>query len=127
MHDEILDVLKKEKKAISATEINERLGHTSIEDFKEVLKTLVELEEHLQVYRTQKGNYMLFNNSHLRVGSLIVNKKGFGFVVIDGDEDVYIHGSNMNGAIHSDTVIIEIINVKGIEKKDVLLKLLIVN
>ena len=123
MHDEILDVLKKEKKAISATEINERLGHTSIEDFKEVLKTLVELEEHLQVYRTQKGNYMLFNNSHLRVGSLIVNKKGFGFVVIDGDEDVYIHGSNMNGAIHSDTVIIEIINVKGIEKEGRIVKI----
>ena len=123
MHDEILDILKKEKKAISATEINERLGHTSIEDFKEVLKTLVELEEHLQVYRTQKGNYMLFNNSHLRVGSLIVNKKGFGFVVIDGDEDVYIHGSNMNGAIHSDTVIIEIINVKGIEKEGRIVKI----
>lgn len=123
MHDEILEILKKEKKAISATEINERLGHTSIEDFKEVLKTLVELEEHLQVYRTQKGNYMLFNNSHLRVGSLIVNKKGFGFVVIDGDEDVYIHGSNMNGAIHSDTVIIEIINVKGIEKEGRIVKI----
>lgn len=123
MHDEILDILKKEKKAISATEINERLGHTSIEDFKEVLKTLVELEEHLQVYRTQKGNYMLFNNSHLRVGSLIVNKKGFGFVVIDGDEDVYIHGSNMNGAIHSDTVIIEIINAKGIEKEGRIVKI----
>ncbi len=123
MLDEILDILKKEKKAISATEINERLGHTSIEDFKEVLKTLVELEEHLQVYRTQKGNYMLFNNSHLRVGSLIVNKKGFGFVVIDGDEDVYIHGSNMNGAIHSDTVIIEIINVKGIEKEGRIVKI----
>ena len=66
---------------------------------------------------------MLFNNSHLRVGSLIVNKKGFGFVVIDGDEDVYIHGSNMNGAIHSDTVIIEIINVKGIEKEGRIVKI----
>ncbi|MDD2181138.1 MAG: ribonuclease R [Bacilli bacterium] len=115
MHDKILEILKNENKAISATEINNRLELTSIDEFKEVLKILVELEDNLKVYRTKKDNYMLFDNSHLRVGRLIVNKKGFGFVDIAGDEDIYIHGSNMNGAIHDDKVVTEIIHVKGME------------
>ena len=33
---------------------------------------------------------MLLHNSNLRIGVLTVNKKGFGFVDIDGEEDVYI-------------------------------------
>ncbi len=115
MHDEILEILKNEKDAISATELNDKLGRSSIEDFKELLKTLVELEDKAQIYHTKKDKYMLFENSHLRVGRLIVNKRGFGFVDIAGDEDVYIHGSNMNGAIHDDIVIVEIIHIKGME------------
>ncbi len=123
MDDQILEILKQEKKAISANEINDKLGKTTIEEFKEVLKTLVKLEDTLKVYRTKKDNYMLFNNSHLRVGRLIVNRKGFGFVDIEGDEDIYIHGSNMNGAIHDDTVVVEIINIKGLQMEGRIVKI----
>ncbi|MDD4547802.1 MAG: ribonuclease R [Bacilli bacterium] len=122
MEEQILEILKNENKAISSTEINNRLGLKTVDEFKEVLKTLQELEDSLQVYCTNKGNYMLFNKSHLRVGRLIVNKKGFGFVDIEGDEDIYIHGSNMNGAIHDDTVIAEIIHVKGMEMEGRIVK-----
>ena len=45
----------------------------------------------------------------------IANKKGFGFVDIEGDEDVFIPPNSMNGAIHGDKVIVEIISKKGID------------
>ena len=39
---------------------------------------------------------MLFENSHLLKGRLSVNKKGFGFVIVDGrDEDIYIDAKNI--------------------------------
>ena len=51
---------------------------------------------------------MLFENSHLLKGRLSVNKKGFGFVIVDGrDEDIYIDAKNMNGALNNDLVVVE--------------------
>ena len=67
---------------------------------------------------------MLFNNSHLRVGRLIGNKKGFGFVDIEGDEDVFIPPTCMNGAIHGDQVIVEITSKKGLDLEGRIVKVL---
>ena len=58
---------------------------------------------------------MLFTNSHLKIGRMIINKKGFGFVDIEGDEDVFIAPSNLNGAIHNDKVIVEITSKNGMQ------------
>jgi len=51
---------------------------------------------------------MLFTNSHLRVGTLNANKKGFGFVDVGTEEDIFIPSDSMNKAIHGDKVIVEI-------------------
>lgn len=122
MRNQVLEILKNKKQAISIAEISRQLCFTSSEELKMVLKTLEELEEDLKIYRTKFKKYMLFENSHLQVGRLIVNKKGFGFVDVDGDEDIYIHYSNMNGAIHGDIVVIEIIHLKGIKKEGRIIK-----
>lgn len=115
MENTILEILKKENKAYSVHELEALLGINSVDGLKELLKTLNRMEDELILYRSNKDKYMLFNNSHLKIGRLIGNRKGFGFVDIEGDEDVYISSSNMNGAIHSDKVIVEITSKKGME------------
>ena len=75
---------------------------------KKLLDDLRILEEGYTVYRSNKDKYMLFENSHLLKGRLSVNKKGFGFVIVDGrDEDIYIDAKNMNGALNNDLVVVE--------------------
>ncbi len=115
MQEKILAILKKEQKALSAQEIYDLLELNSVDDLKNLLKELQVLEENLQIYRTKKDNYMLFTNSHLKLGKMIANKKGFGFVDIEGDEDVFIAPSNINGAIHGDQVVVEITSKKGMD------------
>ncbi len=115
MEEQILEILKKENKAYSIHELEDLLNIHDVDSLKELIKTLNEMEDNLVVYRSNKDKFMLFNNSHLKIGKLIGNKKGYGFVDIEGDEDVYISSSNMNGAIHSDKVIVEIISKKGME------------
>ena len=102
MEEQILEILRHEKRAYSVSELEDLLGLGSVEELKELLKTLNRLEDQLKVYRTNKNNYMLFQNSHLKIGKLLGNKKGFGFVDIEGDDDVFIAPSHMNNAIHGE-------------------------
>nr|MBP3258737.1 ribonuclease R [Bacilli bacterium] len=115
MQDKILEFLSKENRPFSVDEIMDGLGLSSVDDLKALLKDLNELEDNLKLYLTKQNKYMLFNNSNLRIGTMIANKKGFGFVDIEGDEDVFIAPPNMNGAIHGDKVIVEITSKKGID------------
>lgn len=110
MHDKILEVLKGKNTAVSVSEIEEALGFTTVEDLKILIKELAKLENEAKIYKTKKGNYMLFSASHLKLGKLIVNRKGFGFVDVEGTNDVFVSGDNMNGAIHGDLVAVEIIS-----------------
>ena len=115
MEDKILEILKNSDKALSVNEINDLLGFKTVDELKELLKILNSMEDSLKIYRTKKNNYLLFTNSHLKIGNVIANKKGFAFVDIEGDEDVFIAPPNLNGAIHGDKVIVEITSPKGID------------
>ncbi len=115
MDNKVLKLLESENKALSIYDIKDCLGISSVEEMKELIKVLNKLEEEFKIYYTKKEKYMLLKDSHLKVGTLIVNKKGYGFVDIDGDEDVYIASDNMNGAIHNDKVVVEITSKKGMD------------
>ena len=123
MEDKILELLKNSDKALSVNEINDSLGLTTVDELKQLLKDLNKLEDNLQIYRTKKNNYLLFTNSHLKIGNFIANKKGFGFVDIEGDQDVFIAPTNINGAIHGDKVIVEITSPKGMDFEGRILKI----
>mgnify|MGYP004502048915 FL=1 len=108
MREEIIELLGKEKRALSATEIYDKLNLNTAGELKKLLDDLRILEEGYTVYKSNKDKYMLFENSHLLKGRLSVNKKGFGFVIVDGrDEDIYIDAKNMNGALNNDLVVVE--------------------
>ena len=113
MKDKILELLHKENRAFSIYEINDDLGYKTVDDFKEILKALNELEDELKIYRTNKDKYMIFDNSNLKLGTMLSTKKSYGFVDIEGDEDVFIPPLCMNNAIHGDKVVVEITSKKG--------------
>lgn len=123
MQEKIKEILKENEKALTVYEINDLLGFKTADELKNLLKNLNEMEDNLEIYRSKKDKYLLFTNCHLKVGTLIANKKGFGFVDIEGDEDVYISPSNLNGAIHGDKVIVEITSPKGIDLEGRIVKI----
>ena len=118
MKEKIIKILKKSDKALSIYELKDLLGISSIQDIKELNETLTVLENDFVVYHTNKNKYMLLEDSHLLKGIMRINKKGFGFVEIDNRaEDIYVSENNLNGAIHGDIVLVEIISKKT--EKDV--------
>lgn len=108
MKEQIIEILKESKKALSVHEINDFMNFTTVEEFKELLKILNEMEDSLEIYKTNKDNFMLFENSHLKVGKVIGKKQGYAFVDVENDEDIFVPQVNLNGAIHGDKVIAEV-------------------
>ena len=111
MEERIIEILSnKDKPAMSAIEINDKLGLKSIEDYKKVVAILNQMsKDGIVYYSEKKQRYLLLKNSHLIRGKLIMNPKGFGFVEIgEGRKDIYISKDNLNNARNNDIVLIEL-------------------
>lgn len=114
MEDKIIEFLKTEERGFSLEEICEYLNINSPEDIASIIKILNDLQLKATVYQSKAKKYMLLVNSHLKTGKFIGNRKGFGFVIVEGEEDTFIAKNNVNGAIDGDTVVLEIFK-KGIK------------
>ena len=108
MKDKIIDALTSVHRALSYEEIDSILNLKTIEETKEMNEVLEQLESDGEIYHSNKGKYMLFSDSNLRKGILRVNKKGFGFVEVENEEDVFIPIDNINNSIDGDLVVVEI-------------------
>ena len=112
MEEHIIENLKREKRALSVHELETLLNLSGVEDLKELLKALNNLEEQVKIYHTKKDKYMLFEDSNSRVGILQVTMKGTGYVQLDNDEEIKVYPENLNGAINKDRVVVNITDNK---------------
>ena len=72
---------------------------------------LDELEEDGYIVKTKKGRVMSPNQMGLLVGKFVSHRKGFGFVESDEElvQDLFIPKNDINGALHNDRVMAEIV------------------
>lgn len=115
MEYEILKLLKEKKNtSLTSIEINDYLKLNTVEEYSELEKVLEKLCQEGKIYYSEKKRrYTPIENTNYKTGRLLVNPKGYGFVVLDpsfNEEDIYINGSNLLDARNNDIVIIEIIN-----------------
>ncbi len=123
MKEKILESLKDIHEAKTLIEINDLLGLKTVEEYQELQKNMEELVQDYLVFKTKKDKYLLMKNCPgLKIGRLSVNKKGFGFLILDKEDDIYISKDDMNGAINDDTVLVEITQ-KGLEPAGKVLKI----
>ena len=109
MKEKILNLLKANDKAYTISEIEEILGINTTDQIEVMINNLNELESDLLIYHTNKDKYMAVEYSHLKKGKISVSDKGFGFVLMENEDDIHIEKNNLNGAKDGDMVIIEII------------------
>lgn len=108
LEEKIINLLNRKNKALSISEIDNLLGLKTVDEYRLLEDTINKMCADYTIYRTNKGNYMTFDRSPLKKGILRVNRKGYGFVEIPDDEDIYIDADNMNGALHNDLVVAEV-------------------
>ena len=124
MKEQILESLKNIHEAKALIEINDLLKLTTVEEYQELQKNIEELVNEYQVFKTKKDKYLLMKNCPgLKIGKLSVNKKGFGFLLLEKEDDIYIGKNDMNGAINNDIVLVEVTE-KGLEPAGKVLKII---
>ncbi len=83
----------------------EFLNRKDTESFKELIKTMNEMEDAVEIYRNEKDCYMSLQAAGIIIGTLRVNPKGFGFVESETEESgIYVHEKNMLDAMDKDIV-----------------------
>ena len=122
MEQEILNLLKdKRNTSLTSIEINDYLKLNTVEEYSELEQVLEKLCQEGKIYYSEKKKrYTPIENTNYKTGRLLVNPKGYGFVVLDksfNEDDIYINGSNLLDARNNDIVIIEIINKGSREGK----------
>ncbi len=110
MRELVIEKLDKVLDAMDIMAINDLLGLKTAEELRELQEVLNKLEKEFVVYKTKKDKYLLIKNmSNMKVGKLSVSKKGFGFLCVPKGEDIKIPKEALNGAVHDDMVLCEVL------------------
>lgn len=111
LRDKIISLMTEETyKPLTVQEIQELLGLKQADEFKELVKMLVQLEQSGYLIRSRTNRYGVPERmNHVR-GKFIGHAKGFGFVVpeTDGMDDVFIPPQEINGAMNGDIVLVRV-------------------
>lgn len=117
MKEQILGLFKSNNKALTTIEINDLLGLTTVEELRQLEETIIEMENNLELRRTNKGKYVRHDDPLERIGVVLSAKGDYAFVKITDDKqpikDVYVASSDLNGAIHGDTVVVKIDKIEA--------------
>lgn len=124
MQEEILNILENIHEAKDLIEINDLLELKTSEELKDLQDSLEELVNNYIVFKTKKDKYILLKNCpSLKIGKYQANKKGFGFVILKQEDDLYIDREYTNGAIEDDIVLAEVIR-KGIRPEGKIIRVI---
>ena len=117
MRENVLNVLDNLYDAKDLIAINDLLNLKTPQELKELENTLNELIDEYLVFKTKKDKYILLKNCpYLKIGKYSSNKKNFGFVILDKEDDIYVRDEFSKGAIDGDIVLCEITG-KGIKRE----------
>ncbi|TWI60029.1 ribonuclease R [Halalkalibacter nanhaiisediminis] len=98
------------EKPLSMTEIEEALEVEGSTEFKELVKTLNEMENRGLIVRTRSNRYGVPEKMNLVRGRVQGHAKGFAFIIPEqeGVDDVYVTQSDLESAMNGDTVLVRL-------------------
>ncbi len=87
------------------------------EGYNELVNIIEALEADGKIVQTPKGKLMLPENLNILTGTFLATDRGFGFITFEDDrDDMFVSASDVNGAMHKDTVLCRITHKKQNKK-----------
>lgn len=121
LRERLLSFMKEESyKPMTVQEIQDQMEITDATEFKELVKTLVKLEEQGYIVRSRTNRYGVPERMNLLRGKFIGHAKGFGFVAPeeDGMDDIFIPPNETNSAMNGDIVLVRVSKEKSGDRRE---------
>ncbi|MEC1876348.1 MULTISPECIES: ribonuclease R [Bacillus] len=109
--EKLLSFMKEEAyKPLTVQELEEMLNITEAEEFKELVKALVALEEKGLIVRTRSDRYGIPEKMNLIKGKISAHAKGFAFLLPEDTSlsDLFIPPNELNTAMNGDIVMVRL-------------------
>lgn len=127
MENKIIELLNQpDYQGLEVHEIASALNMNNAHEFKQLVKTLNQLEDDGKVVRSAKNHYFAPEKMGYYTGKVMMHARGFAFIDLGEDhEDVYVGEKNLNGALNGDLVQIEMLNdTKGVSDEGRVVKII---
>lgn len=111
LQERLLELMRNPKYSPSTVaQIEEHLQLDGAEQFKQLVKTLVQLEQRGDIVRSRANRYGVPERMNHLKGRFIGHAKGFGFVapMEEKMDDIFIPPNATNGAFDGDTVLVQV-------------------
>ncbi|HLG26784.1 MAG TPA: ribonuclease R family protein, partial [Paenisporosarcina sp.] len=121
LQQRLLDFMREEEyHPLTVQEIESQFGFEDADEFKELVKTLVRLEEKGFVIRSKSNRYGVPERMNLLRGKFIGHARGFGFVAPDeaGMDDIFIPPTEVNGAMNGDIVLVRVSSASSGDRRE---------
>lgn len=107
----IINVLENSsKKPVSIEELSEALHIHHSKEHKELVKAIAVMEREHSIEFTKSGKIRLSQGDILLEGIFSGHERGFGFVSVEGEEDIFISPENTGFALNGDRVKVDILH-----------------
>lgn len=112
IREQIIEIMKEKKyKPMIKEELAVKfdIQRSDLPEFYKVLETM---EREGAIIKAKNDRYGLIDNEYLVAGTLQGHERGFGFLIPNDKtrDDVFIPVENLNGAMHGDKIIVNIVN-----------------
>lgn len=91
----------------------EMLKKFKVSDLKLFNKSLDKLKHDNIIFKDKNGRFVKSNRDDIYFGVYDGTKKGFGFLLLEGENDIFISRTSSNGCMDKDSVIVKVIEDKS--------------
>jgi ribonuclease R len=110
---------KNSEQSLNYKQICSKLEIKHADGRAQVIAKLEELKGQGKLEETGKGKYCVHENKNYHIGVLDLTSSGNGYLVCDDfEKDVFIPSTNVNRALHNDTVKVFVYNKRRSSKKE---------
>lgn len=118
LRNKVLNFLEKQKDFVSYERICDEVGITTTEEKNDLNTLLEQLKDECKLFISKRKMYQLYETSkNLVCGRLTINKKGDGFINLEGRPDVKVPKEELRYALEGDIVAGEIVEFDKDDKK----------
>jgi len=110
LRERILEVIAAEERPLSIDQLTKKLELTDTAQFKELIRTLNELEDEALIARTRSNKYGTLAQIGQVAGKISVHQRGFGFVSPeDGSAgDIFLPAPELGNVYNGDRVLVKV-------------------